>query len=398
MRRPLRVAICGDYPEERWPSMDRIAARLVEGLRRDHADAITAQAVCPPFARRASHVSSSRLAGNVDRGLNRLVDYPRHASKIGPRYDIFHVVDHSYAQLVHRLPAERTVVTCHDLDAFRSLFGTNGERRTVAFRAMMRHVLSGLQKAATVTCDTSAIRDELVARALVRADRVVVAPLGVDAVFSARLEPSADDAAARLAAAPDGAVEVLHVGSTVPRKRIDILLRAFAGIRAAIPSAHLVRVGGAFTPDQLRLAGELGVTAHVSVLPPLNDRTLAGLYRRASIVLLPSEREGFGLPLAEALGCGTAVVASDLAPLREVGGDAASYCPVGNADAFAREAVRLVREAQSGSDAAAARRARGIERAALFTWSRYAAQLAGVYLALHETAACEPAESVPCRA
>ena len=61
----------------------------------------------------------------------------------------------------------------------------------------------------------------------------------------------------------------------------------------------------------------------IVVLPFVDRATLAAVYRRAALALLPSEREGFGLPLVEALACGTPVVASDIPVLREVGGDAA---------------------------------------------------------------------------
>ena len=62
--------------------------------------------VCPPFARRATRIwPSGRLAVNADRALNRWWDYPRHARAMAARYELFHIVDHSYSQLVHRLPA-----------------------------------------------------------------------------------------------------------------------------------------------------------------------------------------------------------------------------------------------------------------------------------------------------
>ena len=58
---------------------------------------------------------------NADRLLNRFVNYPRYLRQHASEFDVFHIVDHSYAQLVHELPAARTVVTCHDLDTFRCL-------------------------------------------------------------------------------------------------------------------------------------------------------------------------------------------------------------------------------------------------------------------------------------
>ena len=69
---------------------------------------------------------------------------------------------------------------------------------------------------------------------------------------------------------------------------------------------------------------------HIVTLPFLDRRVLAAVYRRAALVLQPSEREGFGLPVAEAMACGTPVVASTVPALREAGGDGAIYCRVGD--------------------------------------------------------------------
>ena len=65
-------------------------------------------------------------------------------------FDLFHVVDHTYAQLVHALPADRTGVYCHDLDAFRCLLEPAADPRPRWFRALARRILTGMQKAAVV--------------------------------------------------------------------------------------------------------------------------------------------------------------------------------------------------------------------------------------------------------
>jgi len=359
--------------------MDRVADRLLASLSRNHVPAVEAVAVCPPFRRRATRLSSGRAAWNVDRGLNRLLDYPRHVGAIGSTYDVFHIVDHSYSQLVHRLPASRTVVTCHDLDTFRSILQPAEDPRSPLFRAMARQILEGLQQAACVTCDTAAVRDELVARSLVPAERIVVAAVGVGEEFRADPDPSADREAARLIGSPAGSIEILHVGSSIARKRIDDVLRCCADVRANIPGVHLVRVGGAFTAEQEALARSLGLDGHLSILPPLDDRTLAAVSRRASVLVLPSEREGFGLPVVEAFACGTPVVASDLPVLREVGGSVADFCAVGDREAWARAVLGVLLE---GPDRAAARRTTAIAWARRFTWTRFADQLATIYLEL----------------
>jgi glycosyltransferase involved in cell wall biosynthesis len=376
----VRVAVCADFREERWPSMDRVADGLLTCLSRDHAGIVNATPVCPPFRRRATRWWPGRTSLNVDRALNRLVDYPRHVGTLASAYDVFHVVDHSYAQLVHRLPSARTVVTCHDLDTFRSVLQPQRDPRSALFQAMTRHILEGLRRAALVTCDTAAVRDEFVARGLAPAGRVVVVPVGVGEEFRPDPDPEADREAARLIGAPAGAVEILHVGSSTPRKRVDVVLRCIADVGRQIAEVHLVRVGGPFTPEHESLARELGVRDGISVLPALDDRTLAAVYRRAALVVLPSEREGFGLPVVEALACGTPVVASDLPVLREVGGSAPEYRHVGDRAAWAEAVLGLVRERQQHPDMLAARRARGVAWARQFTWRRFADELAAIYV------------------
>lgn len=376
---PLRVALCADFPEEYWPSMDRVANELLKQVRRSHADAIELTPVCPPFVRRATRIWPSGVSLRVDRALNRWWDYQRHAGAIASGYDVFHIVDHSYSQLVHRLPAARTVVTCHDLDTFRSVLRPKEEPRSALFQMATRRILTGLQQAAWITCDTAVVRDELLGFGLVHPGRVSVVPVGVSEVFSAEADESADGAARRLVAGATGAVEILHVGSTIPRKRIDRLLAICAALVPSVPDLHLVRVGGSFSAEQQRMVHDLGLAGRISVIGFVNERTLAALYRRAALVLLPSEREGFGLPLLEAMACGTPVVASDLPVLREVSGDATEYCPVGDTGAWVRAVNALLDERHRDPSRWLARQQAGLVRARGFSWSQFGSRMTDLY-------------------
>jgi len=378
----LRVALCADFPEEQWPSMDRVANELAAELRRNHSAEVHLTSVCPPFARRATRIARSRPLFTLDRALNRWWDYPRHVERIAARHDVFHVIDHSYAQLVHHLPAARTVVTCHDLDTFRSVLRPEDEPRSALFKKATRRILTGLQLAAWITCDSAAIRDELLGFELVSPERVSVVPIGVGERFSPVTDDEADRHAARLVAAPAGAVELLHVGSAIPRKRIDTLLAVCAALVPSVPTLHLIRVGGLFTEAQQRMIHDLGLAGRISVVDFLDERTLAAMYRRAALVLQPSEREGFGLPLLEAMACGTPVVASDLPVLKEVGGAAVDYCAVGDTEAWARTVRALLDERRGDSMRWSARQAAGRLRARCFSWSQFAARLTDIYQAL----------------
>jgi glycosyltransferase involved in cell wall biosynthesis len=90
---------------------------------------------------------------------------------------------------------------------------------------------------------------------------------------------------------------------------------------------------------------------------------------------MPSEAEGFGLPVAEALACGAPVLASDLPVLREVGGEAAEYRAVGAVEAWSEAAVALAGRSREDAARGQARRA----RAARFTWDAHARDLVETY-------------------
>ncbi|HVZ77002.1 MAG TPA: glycosyltransferase family 1 protein [Gemmatimonadaceae bacterium] len=367
---PLAVGIVCDLLEERWPSMDLVADQLLRALPDVPDPRIAAVRLRPAMPRWAAALADGtgiRALRNANRYADRHLRYPRWLRANRGDADVYHVVDHTYAHLVHELPAARTVVTCHDVDAFRCLFDPSAEPRSRAFRRMTARVLDGLRAAALVACDSEATRRALADNGL-RREGTVVVPLGVDATFSppAQLEPTRS-------------VTLLHVGSTIPRKRIDVLLRTFAGVRAVLPEAVLVRVGGELTAEQSALARELGVLAAIRTLPFLSTQALAGVYRSATLVLLPSDREGFGLPLVEALACGTPVLASDLGVLREVGGEAATYAPAADVGAWTRTTLSLLDEQASNPGAWEARRQAGITRAAQFTWPRCAERMARLY-------------------
>lgn len=378
----LRVAIVADYLEEGWPSMDLVAEMLVDRLRSEHAADIDATLIRPRMRRRASKLpvlGGTGPAVAVDRVSNRLWDYPRIVGGITDRYDVFHIVDHSYAQLVHRLPGMRTLVTCHDLDTFRSVLDPEREPRSVPFRLMTRHILRGLSKAGHIACDTAATRDALIEQAGIPSDRTSVVHNGPHPSCTPTVEAPAEVEAARLLGRRGATIDLLHVGSTIARKRIDVLLRVFAGVRRVSPTARLVRVGGPLTAEQRSLARDLGVADAIVSLPFLDRPTLAAVYRRSAMLLQPSEREGFGLPVLESLACGTPVVASDIEALREVGGSAAVYCPPDDIDAWIAAVVDLLTTRQQQRGEWQARRDASVARASAFSWSRYTAEIVDVY-------------------
>ena len=382
-----RLALICDFLEERWPSMDLMGDMLYRSFRAEHAAAIEVQQLRPALHGRLSKIPGlgrSGFARNADRLLNRFHDYSVWLKQRAPAFDVFHLVDHSYSQLILDLPAERTVVTCHDLDTFRCVLEPQRDPRPAWFRAMVARTLNGFRRAAHVLTVSQATRDELLSHGIFPAERVTVVPNGVHPSCSTAPDPVADRLAdSLLTGAPGleataGTPWLLNVGSTLPRKRLDILVRAFAAIHREMPEARLVRVGG-LTPAQLQLASELNVKHSILCLPYLERDVLAAVYRRSTLLMHTADAEGFGLPLVEAMACGCPVVASDLPVLREVGGEAAEYCRVADVDAWEQGVVPLLRERIQNPAKWAGRQAAGVKHAVRFSWAENARQTAEIY-------------------
>jgi glycosyltransferase involved in cell wall biosynthesis len=383
MSKSLRVAILADYREEGWTSMDLVAEMTVRALQ--DGGRVSAELFRP-----ALPASLGRWAGkrghNLDRLLGRFWRYPRTLARAASRFDVFHITDHSYSQLVHVLPPGKCLVTCHDMDTFRCLLPTNPETRPWWFRQMTQRTLSGLRKAAHVTCVSQATAGELESTGWIRPDRLSVIPNGIgDEYFSpatAEAQAWVGDWLTREGAA--GSAYLLHVGSTIARKRIDVLLRAFAAAVAGRPDLRLVRVGGPLSPEQARLAGQLGIASRIHTAPRLDRPQLNEMYARAALVLQTSSYEGFGLPVVEAQACGAIVIASRIPAMEEVGGPATAFCPVEDIAAWKKEILDLLHLSESNPAAWATRRAAARQWAARYRWSNVADRLADRYQYLAE--------------
>jgi glycosyltransferase involved in cell wall biosynthesis len=370
----IRLAVVCDFIEENWPSMNLVAEMLFNHLQAEYSQEIKATRICPQMKRRFTRLpfgQGKAFAVNADRLLNRLRDYPKHLRRANA-FDLFHVADHSYAHLVHHLPGEMTGVFCHDLDTFRCLLAPEKEPRPRWFKAIARRALSGMQKARIVFHSTRAVREEIEHHGLLDTSRLVQAPYGLSEEFSpqATTNEIEQDVTAKLNDAPF----LLHVGSCIQRKRIDVLLEVFASVRAHHPELKLVQVGGEWTFTQREQIARHSLEEHIHQPRNLKRATIAELYRRAALVLLPSEAEGFGLPVIEALACGGIVVASDINVLREVGENAVVYCSTADVEAWTETVDKLLLSPELAPE-----REIRLSRARCFSWSEHTRIIAEAY-------------------
>lgn len=119
---------------------------------------------------------------------------------------------------------------------------------------------------------------------------------------------------------------IIQVGTVEKRKNLELSIRAMAALPKHLqPNLAVVGKGGAYLKQMKDLSKELGVAQLIKWLPGVPFADLPALYRMAEFSLYPSHYEGFGIPILEALECGTPVIAANTSSLPEAGGNATVY-------------------------------------------------------------------------
>jgi glycosyltransferase involved in cell wall biosynthesis len=305
--------------------MDLCADMLVK-----HAPQGTPIDVFLPKYQKILGLVPSKMARNFDRWYNRWKVYPKEVVKLPKKTGFFHIMDHSYAHLANHLPKGRVGVYCHDLDAFRCILKPETEKRPEWFRKMMGRVFDGLIRARLIFCSTAITKKNLLDLGHWEHESIHVVPYGIAEEF-------------RVDGNRESGEYILHVGSCIQRKRIDVLIEAFGLLSKKNSKLKLIQAGGNFSGEQKKQIQNLNLEARVEQRQNLTRDDLARLYRGARTLVITSDAEGFGLPVIESLACGTTVVASDLPEIMEAGGKLVSYFPKGNVGSCA-DAVQAVLE------------------------------------------------------
>jgi glycosyltransferase involved in cell wall biosynthesis len=209
----------------------------------------------------------------------------------------------------------------------------------------------------------------------VSADKIVVTPLGASAQFTP-LASAVSASVRRTYGLGDGPI-IFTVGTLEPRKNLVRLLQAFARLRRRFPALLLVHAGpkGWHFTNILAETESLGLQQAVRFLGRVPIDDLARLYNTAALFVYPSLYEGFGLPVLEAMACGSPVITSNISSLPEVVGDAGILVDPYSVDEITTAMERMLSDAPLAEQL----RQRGLERARMFSWERCAQETLAVY-------------------
>jgi alpha-1,3-rhamnosyl/mannosyltransferase len=261
------------------------------------------------------------------------------------------------------------VLTLHDLQPLERDATHSALKRAYLGRVVPR----SLQGARSVIVPSAFVRDTVTELGEVDADRIVVVPHAVEPY------PAPTARAELIARHGLHGPVVLYPAITYPHKDHATLVAAFARVHERHGDAVLVLTGRSdrSEADVMGLVERLGLTGHVRRLGRVSDADVAGLYRMATIVAVPSAYEGFGLPAVEAMAYGVPVVATDATALPEVVGDAGVLVPGGAVEEWAAAISDLLDDPDERARLAEA----GRLRAARYSAAANAASLAEVYRA-----------------
>jgi len=283
-----------------------------------------------------------------------------------PGAELFHATEH----LLLPLRSIPTVLTVHDL-IFRHL--------PTHHKPLNRWYLNaGLplycRRATHIIAISECTRRDLIAAYGLPPEKITVIHEAADPRF--RPQPPEAIAAVRARyVLPDR--YLIFVGTIEPRKNLKRLLTVFEAIHAQGLSDGLVIVGRrGWLYDDFFAALERSPARDAVILPGyVRDEDLPALYAGAQALAFPSLYEGFGLPVLEAMACGTPVTCSNTSSLPEVAGDAALMLDPTNTTAITDALNRLLTDASLRADM----REQGLRRAAQFTWDRTAQKTLTVY-------------------
>lgn len=354
----------------------RVARQLTENVaRREHvnmhilADEADHKAIVPqvgqPWTNFPYHLFSSDTSKQQARWL--LTHSPK-AEDFWPEAQIVHCTGESY------VPTSRCrlVVTVHDAACFER----TAHRQNLAAlkqRLKWRLLFATLARTADVFHTVSEFSAERLGTFFpaIRS-RLRVIHNAVPQRFFWPVNASGEEFLVRQGLA--GKEYVLVPGGLHYRKNADMILRAWPVLQERVPDVTLV-VAGHCDPELAARARELK-SLHLTGF--VDDDELCALYHGAQAVWFPTRYEGFGLPVVEAMACGTAVIASNSSSIPEIAGTDAILVDPSSLD----ENVEAIEAVLNDRPLQERLRAQGRKRAAQFTWPLAAAQLHQVYSSL----------------
>lgn len=266
----------------------------------------------------------------------------------------------------------KTLLTVHDLSFIRHPQGAVDKLR----RWLERVVPASLARADHILADSESTQRDLADIFNVDPANVTVVGAGVEERFRPVTDPAVLEAVRRRYRLPAGEKIILGLGTLEPRKNFTGLIQAFS--QSPVRESHHLAIAGGkgwLYEDIFAAAAESPAAGRIHLLGFVADDDLPALYSMADLFAYPSHYEGFGIPVIEAMACGTPVVCANNSCLPEVAGQAALQVTATDTPALAETLYRLAADETLRQAAIS----EGFRQAGRFTWPAAAGRLLAVY-------------------
>ena len=376
--RPLKIAIDYTSAVNQNAGIGRFVRQLVHAvIANDPVDNFVLLHANPNPGRTPNYPTGPNVTRRVLRVNERWTNIIWHRLQApipadwltGP-VDLFHSPDF----VMPPVRAARSILTVHDL-----AFLLYPECAHASLRAYLeRTVPRSVQRADYVVADSENTRNDVICLLGVPPERVTVVPGGVDPAFQPVTDPARLAALRQTIGLDETTPYILFIGVIEPRKNLVGLIEAFDILKDRRPLPHKLVVAGRrgwLSDSTMERAERSKYRRDIVFTGFIPDGELPTLYSAAEAFAFPSHYEGFGLPVLEAMACGTPVVASRASSLPEIVGDAGMQVDPDDPERLASALELLALNPEMRADF----RARGLERASTFTWDAAAKVMLDVY-------------------
>lgn len=342
----MKIILIGNYLGDRQESMWRYSLALQNNLRKNgvQVEMIYPQLFFAP-TNKVTTEGFLKWLGYIDKYfvfpfvLRRKV-----MREFKKRQDVFfHICDHSNSIYLEILPKKNSGITCHDVLAIQGALGFKEAccPATRTGRLLQTWILKNLKKSKILTTVSQYTMDQLSQLCGIekgsRPNWKVI-----HNSFNSHFWPM-DEKERRNLLNTIGFPEkpfILHVGSGLPRKNRNLLLR-MVNILGGKWNGNICFAGDPLDNTLLKSVEDLDLQQRVISVARPDHQTLVALYSSCAAFIFPSFSEGFGWPLIEAQACGAPVLASSISSLREVGGETVVYADPHKPEEFAESFLNL---------------------------------------------------------
>jgi len=252
-------------------------------------------------------------SSKINPKIYKILIYPTRLFQLRKKYDIYHIIDHSYSYLINFLPKNKTVITCHDLIPLRI-------KNFLSVKSILsfKYYISGLKKAKKIIAVSENTKKDLIEILRINPKKIEVIPTkSIDRRIFKKLNKKALRKKHKL----EKRKIILHVGNLFYKNTV-LILKALKELKKEIKNIFFIKVGK-FTKEELEFIKNNQLGDYILNKENVSKKELVELYNISDIFIFPSLYEGFGIPLLEAMACGIPIITSNTSSIPEVVDNAA---------------------------------------------------------------------------